>query len=195
MSKISYQFDEHSCALSSLRTLCYLKTKKRGWKNLSFSTSPPYSLKDLEERMSSFGFDLRFYKSEKEQFSYPFDKEGPFLALLDEKEGTHMVVVTDINKDEVAYLDPISGQTNVKREKFLSLWNGCWGTLEQYHVVKPPKKQRIIPIWQNVLSDSLLFLSEIALGFAFAFLDRRREKAFDSFLDEAVRQETSERRL
>lgn len=172
MSKISYQFDEHSCALSSLRTLCYLKTKKRGWKNLSFSTSPPYSLKDLEEGMSSFGFDLRFYKSEKEQFSYPFDKEGPFLALLDEKEGTHMVVVTDINKDEVTYLDPISGQINVKREKFLSLWNGCWGTLEQYHVVKPPKKQRIIPFWQNALSDSLLFLSEIALGFAFAFLDR-----------------------
>lgn len=172
MSKISYQFDEHSCALSSLRTLCCLKTKKRGWKNLTFPSSPPYSLKNLEEGMSANGFDLRFYKSEKEEFSYPFDKDGPFLALLDEKEGIHMVVITNIEKDEVTYLDPISGENKVKKEKFLSLWNGCWGTLEQYLVIKPPKKRRIIPLWQNILTDSLLFLSEIALGFAFAFLDR-----------------------
>ncbi len=172
MSKISYQFDEHSCALSSLRTLAYLKTKKRGWKNIAFSAHPPYSLKTLEEEMSSFGFDLRFFESEKEKFSYPFEKEGPFLALLNEEEGIHMVVVTEIEKETVTYLDPAKGETHLKKESFLSLWSGLWGIMEQYHVSKPPKAKRIVPLWKEILSDAFLFVSEICLAFGLALLDK-----------------------
>lgn len=172
MNNISIQFDEHSCALSSLRTLAYLITKKRGWKNIAFSSHPPYSLKVLEQEMGEYGFSLEFYHSEKEKFSYPFDKEEPFLVLLKEGDGTHMAVVTSIDKDNVTYIDPASDKKKVTREYFLSLWTGIWGVMEQEFEISPPKRKRIVPLWREIVSNSLLFFAEVTLGLGFAFLDK-----------------------
>ena len=172
MAKISYQFDEHSCALSSLRILTYLLTKKRGWKNMAFNSHPPYSLKTLEEEMEDYGFELTFFEAEKEEFSYPSNQNGPFLALLNENERTHMTVVTKIDDDQVTYLDPAVGKVVTKKEKFLSIWTGIYGVLVQTVIMKPPNAKRIVPIWREIVSDGLLFLAEVSLGLALAFLDR-----------------------
>lgn len=172
MARISYQFDEHSCALAALRTLSVILTKKRGWKNLTFDTHPPYSLETLEKEMSEYGFDLRFYQSEKQSFDYPSKDKKPFLALLSEKDKTHMVVVKKITEEKVIYLDPSSGKEVAKKEHFIALWTGLWGEMTERAETPPPKADRIVPIWEEIIVDGLLFVTEICLGLGLAFLDK-----------------------
>ncbi len=139
---------------------------------MTFNSHPPYSLKTLEDEMEDYGFELTFYEAEKEEFSYPSNQKGPFLALLNENEQAHMTVVTRIDDDQVTYLDPAVGKVIIKKEKFLSVWTGIYGVLVQTVIMKPPKPKRIVPIWREIVSDGLLFLSEVSLGLALAFLDR-----------------------
>ena len=195
MNQMIYQFDEESCALASLRMLASLLTKNKGWKSLSFPTHPPYSLDVLEKEMREYGFDLRFYQSEKEEFSYPFGNPEPFLVMLGTEKGTHMVVVSKIEEDFVTILDPAEGKKKMKTAPFLSLWTGCWGVMEEERPVSPPKQKRILPVYQQILTNALLFLAELALGFALAFLDKAPIWFSGSFMVASLLLEESRRIL
>ena len=170
-----YQDGYNDCGFTSLKN--YLATINHDSAYLYLPNPKQedemYSFKDLSEYAKTLGFELSAYVSQdKEKLSK--DDTLPMLALINEGDRSHLVMVYDVSEQVVSYIDPAEGKKKVDRDYFLSIWDGKMLIVEDFKKKKCPiRKENLLTRKEETLINVMQFSACILLLLGFYFIDNK----------------------
>ncbi len=169
------QEGKSDCGFASLKSL--LATANHDPQYL-YLTNPkeneePFNFYDLMGYAKQLGFDLNAYTvNDKENLA--LDEKLPIMVTAQSSFGSHMLLVYKVNKHYVYYLDPAIGKRKMKREEFISFWDGRLLKLDNFQKKKCPKKmEKLLTNKEELLMDFLEILSCLSITFGMCFIDKR----------------------
>ncbi|MCR4562440.1 MAG: hypothetical protein K5694_04495 [Bacilli bacterium] len=163
------QGEEKGCGYSCLRMLLIHYSKNSRYRYIRLEGHPPYSLSVLKKEASREGMDLVFQKvSNKDDIL--LNKTWPILAVLERRDGTHMVYLERRFLNYLIVKDPATGTRMVKISSFIAEWSGVFGFVDSYrkqyfHVKKP--KIHVSPLYYLSLIMEVVGVVVLYSGFYF----------------------------
>ena len=164
MTYVCYQGNDRDCGFASLRMMMANKSHNKSYLYLEKpQKKKDYTFYDLIRYAKRYGFVLSSYQM-------PVDdvKDIPKQTVVMLK-GNHLVYLKRVGKRRVYYQDPNTGKESMSIKEFENTWTGliveCVNT--QYVLKIKRKKERMTPVWMDVLHAGLIVtvFSFLMLGF------------------------------
>ena len=132
-----------------------------------------YSFYDLMSYAKELGFELRpYYLKEKEELA--LDERLPIMVSGQSAFGSHMLLVYRVSKHYVYYVDPATGKKKMKREEFVSRWDGKLLKLDHFQKKKcEVKKENLLTNKEEFIMDFLEILSCLSITMGLCFIDEK----------------------
>lgn len=160
MRDFIYQGDEHSCGYATLRMFTIIKKKDPRYRYMGIKGEGPYSLEDLKEQARAEGMDIKFIKVNNKEDLRTNDRY-PIMLVLEEGEGTHMVLLKKSWKGRYLIYDPAKGKAWIKEDDLIARWTGVYGDGDI--VENTPckyKKPSILP-WNYNVATLIAVIGEV----------------------------------
>ena len=136
------QESEHDCLFTCIKILLANLNKDNNYLYLSspFNLKENVSLLKGKEEAKKYRLTLGAYKVEdKDNLSK--DDKLPFIAVINERNSKHAILVYKVSKNYVYCLDPATGKRKIKYDVFTELWTGEMLAYEDHDEYECPIKK------------------------------------------------------
>ena len=166
------QEEKNDCGFTCLKSLLATVNKDSHYLYLANpkEEGEVYSFYDLIEYTDKMGFKLEAYNvTDKENIE--LKNKQPILVSTNLVNRAHMVMVYKISKRYVYYLDPSIGKKKMKKEEFISIWDGRALVLENFEMKKCKERRKpLINKKEEVLMDILEILACLSITSGLLFI-------------------------
>lgn len=178
MSYFIFQGSDHECGFASLKMLLANLKKDKSYLYINkIIDKEAFSVNDICNEAKNYGLILDSYAVDEDYFT---SLKKLSLTLI---RDNHVVVITNVNKKKITYLDPEIGKITLKKEQFISIWCKIVIEVEDASKIKNISKNRlsILPLKLRIFEACAAVFSAAILIVTF-YLFNKEENAIFSLL-------------
>ncbi|MBE6133541.1 MAG: hypothetical protein E7178_02605 [Erysipelotrichaceae bacterium] len=169
------QDDNYDCGFACLKSLLASLNHDH---NYLYLPNPKvekeaYSFYELMEYAEKLGFTLSsYFVKDKENLSLA--KNEPIMVSAFKEGKVHMLLLYKVNKKYVYYLDPAVGKKKMKKDIFISLWDGKVLKIDDFKKKKCPfKKKNLLTNFEEFMMDFLEIIACLSLTAGLFFINEK----------------------